>query len=175
MKRRKDGAPVAGDEMPLHVLIESWNDKEKLDRAVEKVTALLVPQTDEEHQKAMKELAVLNGTFRDTPNSVICQNCGKTGHTMYKCPNREVGWKSANVRCAVCGGTTHVTADCRVRTAAAGGPPVMHAQLNNEYDSFMKEIGAEDRDGAAGPPPPGSIPPQANGAPHPVPSQSAFP
>lgn len=138
MRKRKDGLVMPGDELPLHVLIETW-DEEKVQPAIEIIKKLLVPVAPEERSKQLRELAIINGTFR---GDQLCQNCGETGHLIYACPKRETTWKPADVTCELCGDKTHVTHDCphaNSGAARANGPA-----LDNEYEDFMKELTGED-------------------------------
>jgi len=140
MRKRKDGIEMPGDDLPLHVLLEAW-DEVKLKQGIEIIKRVLVPVGPEEHQKQLRELAILNGTFRE-PSKEHCEACGKEGHTLHRCPNRAAGtWAAANVTCARCGSNTHITRDCPI----AGAAPGAHFQkLDSEYEDFMKEITGED-------------------------------
>lgn len=160
MRKRKDGINMPGDDLPLHVLLEAW-DEQKLKQGIEIIKRVLIPVAPEEHQKQLRELAILNGTFREVSKD-HCEACGKEGHTMYRCPNKSAGsWSAANVTCTRCGANTHVTRDCPVAGAVPGGH---HQKLDSEYDDFMKEITGEDgRPTGGGPPTPGMPKPKNAG------------
>lgn len=80
-------------------------------QGIEAIKQLLVPVSIEEKRKQLREVAIINGTYRE----IICQNCGEEGHTLYKCPKREVSWKAASLKCSICGGSTHPTIDCPLK------------------------------------------------------------
>ena len=78
--------------------------------AEQMVIELLVVQDDATNvlkNQQLRELALINGTLREQE---ACTVCGEEGHRSYLCPNRDRGFKMANVRCAKCGGA-HVTAE----------------------------------------------------------------
>ena len=52
----------------------------------------------------MRELASLNGTLRDD-ETLICNNCGATGHRKYECP--EMKNFTINLVCKICNGAGH--------------------------------------------------------------------
>lgn len=58
---------MPGDDLPLHVLIETW-EPERMAAAIETVKKLLVPAAPEEHAKQLRELAILNGKSASEPN-----------------------------------------------------------------------------------------------------------
>lgn len=137
MRKRKDGITMPGDELPLHVLVEAW-DPEKFEKGVAAIKKLLIPVTEKEQRKQLKELAVLNGTYRPKEN-LICHHCGATGHRLYQCPKRTVSWKPANVKCINCGESSHITQDCPQPMGLMSQKP----GLDSEYNNFMKEISGE--------------------------------
>jgi len=118
----------------------AW-DPEKLKKGVSAIKKLLVPVTEEEHKKQLKELAVLNGTYRPKDN-IVCHHCGDSGHRLYQCPKRVVTWKPANVICANCNERSHITQDC----PHPAGFLLQKPRLDSEYNNFMKEISGETDD-----------------------------
>jgi len=147
MRKRRDGKEpynvngVPEDELPTHVLIAAY-DQESLEKGIKKVNELLVPVSQEERRKQMKELAIMNGTYVVT----ICHFCGEEGHKVYRCPKRyksiqaNATWQPANVQCAVCGDSTHPTYDCPHK---AKKPGTFGQNLNQQYEDFMAEITGE--------------------------------
>ncbi|XP_059667061.1 splicing factor-like protein 1 [Cornus florida] len=97
-------------EEDLHVCIEADN-QESLDAAVPMVEKLLIPIDEgmNDHKRAqLKELAKLNGNFRDEN---VCSVCKEQGHKHYACPRQQSTFKTANA-CATCGSFCHPTSNC---------------------------------------------------------------
>jgi splicing factor 1 len=59
---------------PLHVLIEA-DSQEKLDRAIPEVEKLMIPVSAEEKARQLREVAIINGTYRDE----ACASAGSRG------------------------------------------------------------------------------------------------
>eukprot|EP00002_Diphylleia_rotans_P002589 TRINITY_DN11638_c0_g1_i1.p1 TRINITY_DN11638_c0_g1~~TRINITY_DN11638_c0_g1_i1.p1 ORF type:complete len:532 (-),score=107.96 TRINITY_DN11638_c0_g1_i1:148-1743(-) len=134
-KSRKDGKLNPGEDEKLHVLLIADND-DQIRKAEKMIRSLLVPieEGKNEHKRQqLRELASINGTLRDDD---ICRNCGATGHRFWNCPDRGgTNWKPADVRCAICGETSHITRDCTNKDTKVN--PLIDA----EYESFMAELG----------------------------------
>lgn len=79
-----------------------------------------------------------------------CTICGEKGHRQFECPKRaQTRSVAVEVRCALCGDTSHPTRDCLLHKAQQKtGQPGHEASLDKEYLSFMAELG--DGDGAVG-------------------------
>eukprot|EP00808_Paulinella_micropora_P000650 g79818.t1 len=138
------------DDMDLHVFILAPN-ADALKLATEKIEALMIPVSEDERNRQLREVAMINGTFRP---AAPCKVCGQEGHNMYACPQRTTNsWSLANVHCAVCGENTHIAVDCPKRglPAAAQAKP---DNLADEYASFMAELTG---DGSELPPDPMSM------------------
>ena len=122
---------------------------------------LLRPLDDEQNehkQKQLRELALINGTLREED---YCNICGEKGHRQFECPKRaQTRSATVEVRCALCGDTSHPTRDCLLHKSKQGsGQPGHEASLDKEYMSFMAELGDGDGAAPAGPPQTGPRPP----------------
>lgn len=165
----KEGArrgPMAIDEDDeLHVYV-SGETEEAVEKAAKEVGKLLRPLDDEQNehkQKQLRELALINGTLREED---YCNICGEKGHRQFECPKRaQTRSATVEVRCALCGDTSHPTRDCLLHKSKQGsGQPGHEASLDKEYMSFMAELG--DGDGAApAPQQTGPRPPASSSAP----------
>lgn len=83
----RDGKYDHGEDEPLHVQIVG-DSQEQVDAAAEQIAPMLRPGTDEFEtikQRQLHELALINGTVKETD---YCQVCGKPGHLMHNCPVR---------------------------------------------------------------------------------------
>jgi len=137
----KKGRPQADDDQPLHVHIIA-PDEEKLVKAEKMISKLLVPVSEDKNMhkaKQLRELAIINGTLKDIPT---CRICGEDGHRIQDCPKRQAGWQAAVVKCGICGSDTHLTQDCN------NTGPETTSKLNDEYASFMAELGGGSGEGS---------------------------
>jgi splicing factor 1 len=178
---RRDGKVMESDTEPLHVVV-TGNDRRSVDAATDMVEQMLVVIDDEKNvhkQNQLRELALLNGTLKEDE---FCQICAEKGHRSFECPKRFSMRKSGiQVKCAICGDTSHPTRDCTQKPAEQAN----QKEMDSAYMSFMAELdgkkveagkpglppGAPDAcipvpTTAAGsppklPPPPGMPPPQA--------------
>ncbi|KAF0719137.1 Aste57867_1251 [Aphanomyces stellatus] len=126
---------TSDDHEDLHVLI-TGDREEDIERAAVEVARLLEPvdDTNNSHkQKQLRELALINGTLRDDD---YCHICGEKGHRQWECPNREKTFKPVEVRCSICGDTSHPTSDCTQK-----GDAQEKAIIDKEYLSFMEQLG----------------------------------
>ncbi|KAL3667888.1 hypothetical protein V7S43_006769 [Phytophthora oleae] len=139
VKEGSKGKKMNADENDdLHVLITGDRD-EDLDRAAKEVQSLLVPVDDTKNshkQKQLRELALINGTLRDDD---FCHICGEKGHRQWECPNRDAHrtFKAVNVKCAICGDSSHPTRDCTQKKKSAEE----NAAIDKEYQQFMQQLG----------------------------------
>ena len=106
---------------PLHCLVIA-DSEEKLRKGLKGcenvvMRAITAPsgQNDMKREQ-LKELAKLNGTYRDTESSA-CQICGNEGHNRFNCPKSEK--YLATMECAKCKKLGHLEEDCDVITAKA--------------------------------------------------------
>lgn len=134
----RDGKYDYGEDEPLHVQIIG-DTQEQVDQAAEMILPMLRPGTDEFEeikQRQLHELALINGTVKETD---YCQVCGKPGHLMQHCPEKDGAWKvSAElVTCKYCGDGGHPSVDCPLRLSGQA------SKLNDEYKSFLAELGVE--------------------------------
>lgn len=130
----------------LHVLIQSF-DADKVDKAVEMVEDLLRPLDDSintHKQNQLRELAMINGTLRETQH---CTNCGLPGHRHWECPKAaaESGASRSTIRCAICGDASHPTSDCPRRNMHDEGEDKddERARIEEGFDEFMEDLGVK--------------------------------
>jgi splicing factor 1 len=149
---RRDGQVMQGDTDPLHVVI-TGDDQASVDAASSMIEQMLIVIDDEKNvhkQQQLRELALLNGTLKD--EDIFCSICAEKGHRSFECPKQfTAAGASRNkgllqVKCAICGDTSHPTRDCRqqkpVVTAADGSSSQAKDQgeIDSDYLSFMAEI-----------------------------------
>ena len=139
------------------------------DEQVEKGVVLCMPllqpvdDSNNEHKlKQLKELSIINGTFREED---YCKICGDRGHQAQDCPTRDPKLRGI-VKCAICG-EPHATRDCPTRGLGGANMAGMPGQappanMDQEYLNFMSELGEDvpgmkaPAGGAGGPKPPGA-------------------
>lgn len=178
---RRDGQVMQGDTDPLHVVI-TGDDQASVDAAASMIEQMLIVIDDEKNvhkQQQLRELALLNGTLKD--EEIFCSICAERGHRSFECPKQfsagGVGRnKGLQVKCAICGDTSHPTRDCRQKPiqpiggAAASSQPKENEEMDSDYLSFMAEIEGKkvennksgvggDGSSAAAVPPSSSLPP----------------
>jgi splicing factor 1 len=125
----------ADEDEELHVHIQA-DDEEKVERAAKKIEILLRPIDDalnEHKQKQLKQLALINGTLRE---SEYCPVCGEKGHQQFDCPHRAKAFKAAGVKCSICGDLSHPTRDCPLKSEG----PTNETVIDDEYDNFLAEL-----------------------------------
>jgi splicing factor 1 len=175
---RRDGKVMESDDEPLHVVI-TGDDQRSVDAAEDMIEQMLVVIDDEKNvhkQQQLRELALLNGTLKEDE---FCQICAEKGHRSFECPKRYSmkGKQSLQVKCAICGDTSHPTRDCSQKPDQQN--PANQKEMDTDYMSFMAELdgkkvekappqappGAPNMCGPAGgpqgnmPPPPAGLPP----------------
>jgi splicing factor 1 len=128
------------DDDELHVLITGDSD-EQISKAEQLVKQLLVPIAEERNEikkDQLRELAKINGTLREGSWNV------------------ERSFDQANVKCDICGEVSHPTKDCPQAKNGEGGV-VLPKTIDDEYESFLVEIGEKKKDegNPGAPPPPG--------------------
>lgn len=132
------------DELHVHI---QGDYEENVDRAARMIDAILRPLDDrlnEHKQKQLRELALINGTFKEDD---YCPICGEKGHRQFDCPYRAKSFKAAGVKCAICGDLSHPTRDCPKREQG----PTNEKNLDSEYDNFLAELeGGGGKDGDEG-------------------------
>lgn len=109
---RKDGQPLPGEDEPLHAYVTA-NNPENVKKAVEKIKEIIrqgieVPEGQNDlRRQQLRELALLNGTLRENDglaklkqlqqaqsiitNTIICTLCGGTGHLTQDC--KQKAWR----------------------------------------------------------------------------------
>jgi len=160
---RKDGQPLPGEDEPLHAYVTA-TDPEAVKRAVNKIKEIIqqgveVPEGSNELRKMqLRELALLNGTLRED-GQVRCTNCGAADHKTWQCQDKAN--VTNNVVCTSCGAVGHIAGDCKQRRPGAGfdqfggQPPAPGSnKIDQEYLSFMAELGDGPPGAGGGPPPP---------------------
>jgi splicing factor 1 len=132
----------ADADEPLHVVVTGDTEKQVL-AAVRRVSALLVPTDDEKNEhkkKQLRDLALINGTLRDTSWAVEAAVVSE--------PDRV--WQPAKVKCEHCGEVSHPSVDCPFKgTEIEVEYKKTKEQIDKEYLSFLDEVGI----GGAAPPP----------------------
>ena len=183
---RRDGKVMESDDEPLHVVI-TGDDQRSVDAATDMINQMLVVIDDEKNvhkQQQLRELALLNGTLKEDE---FCQVCAEKGHRSFECPKRFSMKKSQlQVKCAICGDTSHPTRDCNMKPEQA---QANQKDMDSNYMSFMAELDGKKAAKAApqappgapavcapvggNPPPPGglggNLPPPPSGLPGPPP------
>jgi splicing factor 1 len=126
---------------PLHCLITA-DTQEKVDKAkklcqevIDK--AIYSPEGGNDlKREQLKELAVLNGTYRDL-NDRACLSCGEQGHTKAECPTRSRRPNFTNsLVCSKCGNVGHLEKDCKVEAK-------VNEHMDKEFEDFMNELNAD--------------------------------
>jgi splicing factor 1 len=105
---------VVDEDLDLHVHITGDTD-EQVAIAVKLVTDILSPSEEDlnaHKQKQLKELALINGTFKEDD---YCPICGEKGHRQWECPHRAKTYKASGVKCSICGDLSHPTRDCPLK------------------------------------------------------------
>lgn len=139
---------------PLHCLIRA-STQDQADHAKRLINEVIESATscapgdhlNQRKRDQLRQLAVLNGTFRDD-EARVCDNCGEPGHRAYSCtmPARFV----ANVTCHACNGAGHIARDCPLKKGAAKVPPwrldalarrAENAVPDAEFEQLMLELG----------------------------------
>ena len=162
---RRDGKMMEGDDEPLHVVI-TGEDQKSVDAATDMIHQMLVVIDDEKNvhkQAQLRELALLNGTLKEEE---FCQICAEKGHRAFECPKRFSN-KTAQVqvRCAICGDTSHPTRDCTQKvTPDQDGGGKNKQELDSDYADFMAELDGKkveakkpEQPPLAPPPPPAAL------------------
>ena len=157
---RKDGQPLPGEDEPLHAYVTA-TDPEAVKRAVNKIKEIIqqgveVPEGSNELRKMqLRELALLNGTLRED-GQLRCTNCGAADHKTWQCQDKAN--VTNNVVCTSCGAVGHIAGDCKQKRPGAnfnefGQPPAPGSnKIDQEYLSFMAELGDGPPGGAPAPP-----------------------
>ncbi|KAI8627950.1 eukaryotic type KH-domain (KH-domain type I) [Xylariaceae sp. FL1651] len=130
---------------PLHCLITAGT-REKMDKASEMLqdviaTIVTTPDTNDRKRQQLRDLAVLNGTFRDDE--------GRAGRADGDLRYERQG-VAAHVRCHFCGGGGHIARDCTVRRTSCtnvslppwrrNGNQQVPGSLEMEYQQLLSEI-----------------------------------
>ncbi|KAG7353445.1 splicing factor 1 helix-hairpin domain containing protein [Nitzschia inconspicua] len=159
---RRDGKVMDSDDEPLHVVI-TGDDQRSVDAATDMIEQMLVVIDDEKNihkQQQLRELALLNGTLKEDE---FCQICAEKGHRSFECPKRfSMKKNSIQVKCAICGDTSHPTRDC---TQKPSDNPANSQQMDSDYMSFMAELDGKKAEKGRIAPPPGAPTTGTSGAP----------
>lgn len=152
---RRDGKIMEGDDEPLHVVV-SGDNQESVDNAAKLIEDMLVVIDDDKNihkQAQLRELALLNGTLKEDE---YCSLCAEKGHRAFECPKRfSTNKPSVEVKCAICGDTSHPTRDCKQKDSLQGEEKDA-SQLDSDYLAFMNELDGKPADA---PPTADSVPP----------------
>eukprot|EP00429_Kryptoperidinium_foliaceum_P008805 CAMPEP_0176007200 /NCGR_PEP_ID=MMETSP0120_2-20121206/3110_1 /TAXON_ID=160619 /ORGANISM="Kryptoperidinium foliaceum, Strain CCMP 1326" /LENGTH=607 /DNA_ID=CAMNT_0017339953 /DNA_START=2192 /DNA_END=4012 /DNA_ORIENTATION=+ len=151
---RRDGKVMESDDEPLHVVI-TGDDQRSVDAATDMIEQMLVVIDDEKNvhkQQQLRELALLNGTLKEEE---FCTICAEKGHRAFECPRRfSMKKNTVQVRCAICGDTSHPTRDCTQKPAEQANSK----EMDSDYLSFMAELDGKKVEKAAPNAPPGAPP-----------------
>jgi splicing factor 1 len=152
---RRDGKVMESDDEPLHVVITA-DDQRSVDAAADMIEQMLVVIDDEKNvhkQQQLRELALLNGTLKEDE---FCQICAEKGHRSFECPKRfsMKGKQSLQVKCAICGDTSHPTRDCTQKPDQQN--PADQKVMDTDYMSFMAELDGKKVEKAPPQAPPGA-------------------
>ncbi|ODV91076.1 hypothetical protein CANCADRAFT_19902, partial [Tortispora caseinolytica NRRL Y-17796] len=119
VKDGKEDTRSSNANEDLHCLITADTDEQieiaisLLDQII--ATAASTPEYQNTFKRdQLRELAVLNGTLRETSNDT-CSNCGMPDHRRAECPENNTITNS--IICRVCGNPGHIARDCKERTA----------------------------------------------------------
>ena len=124
----------------LHVLI-TGDDPDKVAVAVKLVEPIMNPLDDDKNvhkQRQLRQLALINGTLRE---NAYCNYCGEAGHKNFECPKRQRDALSVNkptIKCAICGETSHVTADCKYTPEEIAQKK---QRVDGDFQNFMADLG----------------------------------
>lgn len=158
---KNDPASLAAAEEELHALVMA-DTIERLSRAVKMINKIIEsstsgPEEANELKKAqLRELAALNGTLKDEDllqASVVCSNCGATGHRKFECTQPV---NNSIVVCKICGIVGHTAVECLSGSISPSGNNTSVAINNNtvveaaslvddDYQSFLLEISKSGR------------------------------
>ena len=92
VKEGKVGKPLPGEDEPLHAYV-TGNSMESIRKAVDRIKKIIkeaveVPEDQNDLRKMqLRELAMLNGTFREGEFGPRCSNCGATTHKVNRSVN----------------------------------------------------------------------------------------
>lgn len=127
--------PHADADEPLHVQISGDTEKQVL-AAVRRVSALLVPTDDEKNEhkkKQLRELALINGTLRDTSWAMAPTAA-----------EPERSWQPPKIKCEHCGEVSHPSVDCPFKGTEIEAEYKKQKELiDKEYLSFLDDVGID--------------------------------
>ena len=134
----KDMHEAEAEDLHVYIAGEEAEGVEEAKRMVQELLKPLDDELNEHKQKQLRQLALINGTLRDSSDE-YCPLCGERGHRQYECPHRAVRETLvAGVKCSICGDMSHPTRDCPM---ARHGHAVADAgQLDQAYNAFVAEL-----------------------------------
>eukprot|EP01135_Chromosphaera_perkinsii_P011424 Nk52_evm1s2401 gene=Nk52_evmTU1s2401 len=164
-KGQQSTNPADNDE--LHALV-TGNSDEAVKKAVKLINNIIkagieCPEGQNDLKRnQLRELAELNGTLRDDDN-IRCSNCGSDAHRHWQCPEKKN--ITNTLICRKCGGAGHIARDCLQgpgsganavpdgRVGGESGPQGVGntSKMDNEYLSFMQELGEAPSGGEGAP------------------------
>lgn len=162
VKEGKVGKPLPGEDEPLHAYV-TGNSMESIRKAVDRVRpslltvrtfvmlifhnflfqikkiikeAVEVPEDQNDLRKMqLRELAMLNGTFREGEFGPRCSNCGATTHKAWQCPDKPN--VTNTVICNNCGGTGHIARDCRTPRNSGNADGASGNKIDEEVSYYQ--------------------------------------
>eukprot|EP01098_Paradermamoeba_levis_P001275 TRINITY_DN11434_c0_g1_i1.p1 TRINITY_DN11434_c0_g1~~TRINITY_DN11434_c0_g1_i1.p1 ORF type:complete len:532 (-),score=117.01 TRINITY_DN11434_c0_g1_i1:113-1678(-) len=124
--KKSDSKQIPGEDDDLHVLITGDSD-ESIARASVIIEKLLIPideKLNEHKSRQLEKLAELNGTLKERKWSLSSSGTGR------------------GISCSFCGDASHPSTDCPMK-----GKPGARSKMDQEYELFLSEIGAEKKEG----------------------------
>ena len=145
MKEGKKAQP--GDDEELHAHLTGTDEEvNSAAQLINEIIALATstPEGDNALKQAqLRELAMLNGTFREEDMSLFCNNCKRPGHRTFECPERPAASGGDVHGCRLCGSTEHDESTCieRHNPDALRQAHIRNQNVTNEYQNLMAELG----------------------------------
>lgn len=140
---------MPGEDEPLHAYITA-PIRECVNKAIKRINEIIkegveIPENENDLRKSqMKELALLNGTFREVD-----------GISKLKAIAEAQTIVTNTIICSICGGAGHIPSDCIVDKRAiklslpSDNSAKEKAKMDSEYSALMEELGVDRRTGGA--------------------------
>lgn len=89
----------------------------------------------------LRELAKLNGTFRDSANKP-CIKCGEIGHNKNECKLNKPNFVNSLI-CSKCGNIGHLEKDCKLDNSNSGQN---NDKMDEEFENFLNDVNNDNDD-----------------------------